>query len=136
MSCRASDQNDPASDLAPYIAVLLGAETSAEDIVFSAFFSIPECGQCGRRGESTDRGVHHVCGPYFELDYERSIDEARALFGRLYADEEFLPRAPDPEEILVAGSEEDADAVADGAAKVEEPVTSDVKEEADKTVDE
>lgn len=79
------------------------------------FFNIPTCGNCetgssSNSSSSTD-GVHYLCGPHFELDYDRSIEEARRLFGQLYADEDFLPRAPDPEEIIVAGSEEDTDAV-------------------------
>lgn len=38
-------------------------------------------------------------GPY--LDYEHPVNEAREVFRRMYPDEEFLPRAPDPEEILL-----------------------------------
>ncbi|KAM7290263.1 putative Rab proteins geranylgeranyltransferase component A [Ixodes scapularis] len=38
-------------------------------------------------------------GPY--LDYERPVNEAMEVFRTMYADEEFLPRAPDPEEILL-----------------------------------
>lgn len=78
------------------------------------FFTIPACAHC-ITGASTaspaSSGVHYLCGPHFELDYDRSIEEARRLFGELYADAEFLPRAPDPEEIIVAGSEEDSDAL-------------------------
>ncbi|CAN7998512.1 unnamed protein product [Ixodes hexagonus] len=38
-------------------------------------------------------------GPY--LDYEHPVNEAMEVFRTMYADEEFLPRAPDPEEILL-----------------------------------
>lgn len=85
------------------------------------YFNIPACAHCST-GASTPSpaasGVHYLCGPHFELDYDRSIEEARRLFGELYADEEFLPRAPDPEEIIVAGSAEDADAMPGDALDV------------------
>lgn len=120
MSCRASDKNDPATDLAPYVAQIFSAADATDAVVFSAFFSIPACGQCvgGEQppASPSSDGVHCVCGPYFELDYDRSIDEARTLFGKLYESEEFLPRAPDPEEIIVAGSDEDAAAAAEQTA--------------------
>ncbi|KAH7953203.1 hypothetical protein HPB49_005867 [Dermacentor silvarum] len=38
-------------------------------------------------------------GPH--LDYEHPVNEAREVFHCMYPNEEFLPRAPDPEEILL-----------------------------------
>lgn len=46
-------------------------------------------------------------GPTFALDYEHSIEEARSMFQNLYPDEEFLPRAPEPEEIIMDGYDND-----------------------------
>lgn len=46
-------------------------------------------------------------GPVFELDFESTIERARALFRRIFNDEEFLPRAPDPEEIIIGGGDEE-----------------------------
>lgn len=43
--------------------------------------------------------------PYYELDYDKSITSAREIFAKLYADAEFLPRAPDPEEIVIEGED-------------------------------
>lgn len=42
-------------------------------------------------------------GPDFALDYDGSIAEAKEMFLTLYPDEEFLPRAPEPEEIIMDG---------------------------------
>ena len=48
-----------------------------------------------------------VCSdPRFELDYDLAIDSARQIFASIYPDDEFLPRAPEPEEIVLPGGEE------------------------------
>lgn len=44
-----------------------------------------------------------TCGPYFELDFDESIRQAKKIFAQIYEEEEFLPRAPDPEEIIIEG---------------------------------
>ncbi|KAK8401361.1 hypothetical protein O3P69_002848 [Scylla paramamosain] len=45
-------------------------------------------------------GNLYLCpGPNTDLDYDLAIEQARSIFGRMYPGEEFLPRAPDPEEI-------------------------------------
>merc|ERR1719370_134173 len=46
-----------------------------------------------------------AAGPRHELDLALAIDAARSVHKRLYPEEEFLPRAPDPEEILIGGGE-------------------------------
>jgi len=48
-----------------------------------------------------------AAGPRHELDLTLAIEAARSVHKRLYPEEEFLPRAPDPEEILIGGSEGD-----------------------------
>lgn len=45
-------------------------------------------------------------GPTFELDFDATIERARVLFGYMFQDEDFLPRAPDPEEIIIGGDDE------------------------------
>ena len=47
--------------------------------------------------------IHFCNGPYYELDYDLTIDHARTICKLLYPDDEFLPRAPDPEEIIIGG---------------------------------
>ncbi|XP_035222226.1 rab proteins geranylgeranyltransferase component A 2-like isoform X3 [Stegodyphus dumicola] len=39
--------------------------------------------------------------PDVQLDYEHSVKEAREIFNKICPGEEFLPRAPDPEDILI-----------------------------------
>ena len=49
----------------------------------------------------------YICnGPQFELDYDCCIDHARRVFMKMYEGEEFLPRAPEPEEIIIGETEE------------------------------
>merc|ERR1712130_278925 len=57
-------------------------------------------------------------GPRHELDLTLAIEAARSVHKRLYPEEEFLPRAPDPEEILIGGGE--AEENSKGNEKVEE----------------
>ena len=48
-----------------------------------------------------------AAGPRHELDLTLAIEAARSVHKKLYPEEEFLPRAPDPEEILIGGGEAD-----------------------------
>ena len=50
---------------------------------------------------STVDNIYLCNGPYFELDYDMTIENAKKICGRIYPEEEFLPRAPDPEEIII-----------------------------------
>lgn len=47
-------------------------------------------------------------GPVFELDFDSTIERAKNLFRFLFPGEEFLPRAPDPEEIIIGGDDDSA----------------------------
>ncbi|XP_027206545.2 rab proteins geranylgeranyltransferase component A 1 [Penaeus vannamei] len=50
----------------------------------------------------------HLCsGPDSQLDYDSAISQAQSVFSQMFPEEEFLPRAPDPEEIVFdnAGAE-------------------------------
>lgn len=66
------------------------------------YFNIPSCVQC-TDSVKIPKNCYVACGPYFELDYDESIRQARNLFKQIYETEEFLPRAPDPEEIIIEG---------------------------------
>lgn len=90
-----------------------GAESEPTTILWSMTFNIPTCTKCDHASETPIAGLHLACGPHFELDYDRSIDEASALFKKIYPNDEFLPRAPDPEEIIIGDEETAVDAVAD-----------------------
>lgn len=43
-----------------------------------------------------------------ELDYDESIRQSRLLYAKMYPDDEFLPKAPEPEEIII-GDEDGSD---------------------------
>ena len=53
--------------------------------------------QCGN--------VFACSGPQFELDYGLAISNAKKVYETMFPGEEFLPRAPDPEEIIIGGGE-------------------------------
>ena len=43
----------------------------------------------------------HICrGPDSALDYDAAVAQAKAIVGTMFPGEEFMPRAPDPEEII------------------------------------
>lgn len=67
------------------------------------YFNIPQCIKCQHSSDTTSENVHIACGPIFELDYDETIRRAKAMFNKIYPDDEFLPRAPDPEEIIIEG---------------------------------
>lgn len=67
------------------------------------YFNIPQCMKCQHSSGANSANVHIACGPFFELDYDESIQRAKAMFLEIYPNDEFLPRAPDPEEIIIEG---------------------------------
>ncbi|CAH0560562.1 unnamed protein product [Brassicogethes aeneus] len=77
-------------------------------IFYSSYFSIPT---------NSDENVNlhdfnnlFICpGPDSELDFVTAVSKAKELFLKMYPDDEFLPRAPDPEEIKWDGDEEPSD---------------------------
>ncbi|KAG8194753.1 hypothetical protein JTE90_026397 [Oedothorax gibbosus] len=46
-------------------------------------------------------GIFLTSSPDLELDYEHAVKQAREIFDAIFPGEEFLPRAPDPEDILI-----------------------------------
>lgn len=71
------------------------------NILYSSFFTIS-----GFELKSNGSGlIQATAPPFYELDYDKSIQDARNIFSKLYADQEFLPRAPDPEEIVIEGED-------------------------------
>lgn len=66
------------------------------------YFNISACVQCAD-SIKLPLNCRVACGPFFELDYDQSIQQAKTLFTQIFENEEFLPRAPDPEEIIIEG---------------------------------
>ncbi|KAH8418371.1 hypothetical protein KR222_004504 [Zaprionus bogoriensis] len=93
---------DPAADLAAFVAQIF--QDNAPQVLYSAYFTI------AAHVDSTDTATPIFCTapPAYELDYDAAIADARNIFGKLYEDAEFLPRAPDPEEIVVDGEDPSA----------------------------
>lgn len=129
-----SVSGEPKVDLEPYVSQIFSKEylkpetpTDAEEvpentistILYELYFNIPSCIACQHFSGCLPRGVHLACGPMYELDFDESISRARAIFKDIYPDEEFLPRAPDPEEIII-GDEDPADQGQEVVASAEE----------------
>lgn len=131
-----SVSGDPKADLEPYVSQILSKEylkpetppeeedepleNTVSTILYELYFNIPSCITCEQSSlGSLPKGVHLACGPLYELDYDESISRARTIFKDIYPDEEFLPRAPDPEEIII-GDEDQADQAQEVVASAEE----------------
>lgn len=80
---------------------------SKPQMLWSMYFNIPICLKCEYADETPIPGLHLSCGPYFELDYDKSIEDAKNLFSKIYPTEEFLPRAPDPDEIIIGDDDDE-----------------------------
>ncbi|KAF0310796.1 Rab proteins geranylgeranyltransferase component A 1 [Amphibalanus amphitrite] len=100
-------------DLAPAVARLQQlAVASQEDpdetpapetarpirVLYSLYFS-RRCGR-GANGEGLPDNVAFCSGPDDAIGFDAAVQEARDLFTAHFPGEEFLPRAPDPEEII------------------------------------
>lgn len=59
--------------------------------------------KCQHSSSRNSANVHIACGPFFELDFDETIRQAKSMFNQIYPNDEFLPRAPDPEEIIIEG---------------------------------
>ncbi len=84
-----------------------------------------------------DQGAENafVCSsPRFELDYDAALAGAEAMFATMFPGEEFLPRAPEPEEIIIGGEEEEEGkgAGAGGADGEKKAKEGDKEDEGDK----
>lgn len=75
-------------------------------IIYSAFFEIPGSVKEHDYVSSQDGPIYSCCGPFAELDYDEAIRQSRELYKKMYPEDEFLPKAPEPEEIVIG--DEDA----------------------------
>ena len=128
----------------PFVDALFKTTQEVEDesmplIIYSAYFNIPSS---SGSSSSSEGPIYSCCGPFYELDYDETIKQSQMLYETIYPNEEFLPRAPDPEEIIF-GDDKDDDAVhvskvnlgvlADLLNENEENLEAEIKEE---TIDE
>ncbi|XP_065310411.1 rab proteins geranylgeranyltransferase component A 2 [Dermacentor albipictus] len=94
-------------DLAPAVKMLFdttqspqGEDKSKPKALYILYFNVEDTTQAPLN-ENCPPGLVLVSSPGPHLDYEHPVNEAREVFQRMYPNEEFLPRAPDPEEILL-----------------------------------
>ena len=91
------------SDLPPFAGTQVKSLLSDSDtLLWSLDFSI-KSGQVGPDIDKHISNIHFCNGPYYELDYDLTIDHAKMICKQIYPDDEFLPRAPDPDEIIIGG---------------------------------
>ncbi|PSN42493.1 hypothetical protein C0J52_09794 [Blattella germanica] len=92
-----------------------GEETEGDDksetvttlkpqVLWSVFFNCPETSDCDLTA-NVPANVFLCSGPDLDLDFEYAVKQAKEIFNRMYPDNEFLPRAPDPEEIVLDGED-------------------------------
>lgn len=131
---------DAEEDLAPVVELLfdLSSEENEQEtrprVLYIVYFNSEDTTRM-LLNQNCPRGLILVSSPGPYLDYQHPVNEAREVFRAMYADEEFLPRAPDPEEILMEyesnpgdhGPEEDRD---------HNEIKSDAKEANEKHTDE
>ncbi|KAG7163905.1 Rab proteins geranylgeranyltransferase component A-like [Homarus americanus] len=104
MTCQGYDAEE---DLKIAVQRLFGCgATSQPTVLMSLYFNLVDLSACDLvSGAPTN--VYLCSGPDTELDYDFAIDQAKNVFTRMFPEEEFLPRAPDPDEIVFdnAGAE-------------------------------
>lgn len=79
---------------------------SKPTILYEAYFEIPSSRKDVNYSENQNGPMYFCCGVFNELDYDESIIQARKLYEKMYPEDEFLPKAPEPEEIIIG--DEDA----------------------------
>lgn len=69
-------------------------------LLWSLYFNCPETSECDLSADVPEN-VYLCSGPDLDLDFEFAVKQAKEIFTKMYPDCEFLPRAPDPEEIVL-----------------------------------
>ncbi|CAK1578676.1 unnamed protein product [Parnassius mnemosyne] len=95
---------DAETDLKPYaekIFDMSGGDQTVESekpkCLWSLFYNVKDTSAAV---ESAVPCVHVCSGPDAGLDFDRAVHQAEQIFKKICPGEEFLPRAPDPEEIV------------------------------------
>ncbi|XP_045478876.1 rab proteins geranylgeranyltransferase component A 1 [Harmonia axyridis] len=100
--------SSPKEDLQECIEKLFTTDSNTEcqkpKIIWSAYFSIPDTNNQAVKS-SLPKNVYACPGPDSDLDYDYSVQKAKEIFSAIYPGEDFLPRAPDAEEIVIEGEE-------------------------------
>lgn len=108
LTCTSAGENAE-QDLQPIVKLLFNASSfeasSAEEetkprALYILYFNTEDSTKV-QLNQNSPPGLILVSSPGPYLDYEHPVREAREVFHTMYPNEEFLPRAPDPEEILI-----------------------------------
>uniref|UniRef100_A0A8D8Y315 Rab proteins geranylgeranyltransferase component A n=3 Tax=Cacopsylla melanoneura TaxID=428564 RepID=A0A8D8Y315_9HEMI len=85
---------------APYDGVTKtdGSDTRAQ-VLYALYFNVPDTSHCDL-SSSVPQNVHLCSGPDLDLDFDFAVNQAKEIFTKMYPGEEFLPRAPDADEIV------------------------------------
>lgn len=100
MTCR-SVADDAQSDLKPVTDLLFNTSDSDVSgrprVLWSLYFNIDNTSQ---RDLTSVDNILVVGGPDELIDYDNAIAQARQVFDKMCPGEEFLPKAPNPEDII------------------------------------
>ncbi|KAK7085434.1 hypothetical protein SK128_008584 [Halocaridina rubra] len=105
MTCEGSDAEEDLRVVAERLFAV--EETSVGPrVLWSLYFNQLDLSNTDTM-EGVPENIHLCSGPDASLDYDTAISQAHSLFTRMFPEEQFLPRAPDPEEIVFdnAGAE-------------------------------
>ncbi|XP_014600493.1 PREDICTED: rab proteins geranylgeranyltransferase component A 1 [Polistes canadensis] len=72
-------------------------------ILWSLYLNLPASDI--KLNDTAPNNIYLCSGPDLELDFDFAVDQAKEIFKSMYPDDDFLPRAPDPEEIVLEGDE-------------------------------
>lgn len=120
-----SQSENPKVDLAPYISKLLNTNIvlpscsqstqtnsldestqacSSPQALWGFYYTSSDLSNISLE-ENLPKNLYLCAGPDYEIDYAFGVEQGRKIFQQIYPDEEFLPRAPDPEEIVLEGED-------------------------------
>lgn len=74
------------------------------NVLWSLYFTVMDTVDCNATNGLSEN-IYPCPGPDLDLDYDESVKKAKDIFIKMYPDCEFLPRAPDPEEIILCEDE-------------------------------
>lgn len=81
-----------------------GEPSEKPRLIWSAFFNLIDTTKCDLNSK-TPANIFIASNSGVYLDSDHSVIEARKLFSEAFPESEFLPRAPDPDEIILGGDD-------------------------------
>ncbi|CAG5079523.1 Similar to CHM: Rab proteins geranylgeranyltransferase component A 1 (Homo sapiens) [Cotesia congregata] len=91
-------------------------------VLWSLYLNLPASDI--KLSKSAPSNIYLCSGPDLDLDFDFSVNQAKKIFKAMYPDEDFLPRAPDPEEIVLEGDETPGPKFDDHIPEDEEKISS------------